>query len=56
MYDYVSCRTGGTSVVGAAMTAQVFEEKKVDYWTLMNINYFTIVGLTDHFTADALNF
>ena len=26
MYDYVSCRTGGTSVVGAAMAAQVFEE------------------------------
>ena len=24
---HVSCRTGGTSVVGAAMTAQVFEEK-----------------------------
>ena len=41
----------GTSVVGAA---HVFEEKKMmDYWKL---KYFIIVGLTDHFTADALNF
>ena len=44
----------GTSVVAwAAMAAQVFEEKN---GKLMNINYFIIVGLTDHFTADALNF
>ena len=43
----------GARVVGAA---QVFKEKMVDYWKLINIKYFIIVGLTDHFTADALNF
>ena len=46
----------GTSVVEAAMAAQVFEEKKVGLLDINEYKLFYHCGLADHFTADALNF
>ena len=39
--------------LGQLWLHRFLKKKMVDYW---NINYFIIVGLTDHFTADVLNF
>ena len=50
------CHAGLVAQIGAAMAAQVLEQKIVDYWVLMYYKLIIIVSLTDHFTAEALNF